>query len=226
VLYLTFNEGYASSGGPELVRVELATEAIRLARALHRLVPDDAETAGLLALMLLTDARAARAHRAARRADPARRAGPELWDRAAIDGGRRARLRGAREGRRRSLPGPGRDRGAARRGASAADTDWPQILALYGLLERMSDNPMVALNRAVALAMVAGPAAGLARLAELEQDERIAGHHRLVAVRAHLQERAGERDAAIATYHLAARLTASLPERNYLTTKAARLAHG
>ena len=226
VLYLTFNEGYATSGGPRLVRVELASEAIRLTRALHRLVPEDAETAGLLALMLLTDAR--------RRA----RTGPQgelvpldeqdrgLWDRAAIDEGTALVTAALAKGAAGAYQIQAAIAALHDEAPSADATDWAQILALYGLLERMSDNPMVALNRAVAIAMVHGPAAGLARLAELEQDERIAGHHRLDAVRAHLFERAGNREAAIASYRLAASRTASLPERNYLTTRAARLANG
>jgi len=225
VLYLTFNEGYTSSAGPELQRVELAGEAIRLTRALHRLVPEDGETAGLLALMLLTDAR--------RRA----RTGPQgelipldeqdrgLWDRAAIAEGTAlvtaAFARGA--------VGPYQLQAAIAalhdEAPSTKATDWPQILALYGLLRHMTDNPVVALNHAVATAMVNGPAAGLALLGELEADERIARHHRLEAVRAHLHEFAGDRRAAIESYRTAASRTASIPERNYLTTRAARLAN-
>ncbi len=226
VLYLTFSEGYASSAGPRLQRVELATEAIRLTRALHRLVPEDCETAGLLALMLLTDAR--------RRA----RTGPQgelipldeqdrtLWDGAAIDEGTAlisATLARGSVGAYQIQAAIAALHDEARR---ADATDWPQILALYGLLERMSDNPMVALNGAVATAMVHGPSAGLERLKELESDERITGHYRLEAVRAHLLEFAGDKETASASYQLAASRTASLPERNYLTTKAARLANG
>ena len=223
VLYLIFNEGYTSSSGPALHRVELSEEAIRLCRAVHRLLPDDAEVAGLLALMLLTDAR-----RPARTGDggaliPLDEQDRSRWDRDAIAEG--VALIGA------TLP-----RGAVGEyqiqaaiaavhdeAARAEDTDWPQILALYDLLERLTGSPVVTLNRAVALAMVHGPAAGLAILDELERDDRIAGHHRLAAVRGHLLERAGDRAGAAASYLAAANRTASRPERDYLLLKAARL---
>jgi len=225
VLYLTFNEGYASGAGADLVRVELSTEAIRVTRALQRLVPGDPETAGLLALMLLTDAR-----RAAR-------SGPNgelialdeqdrgLWDRAQIAEGTalvRAAFARGRVGSYQLQAAIAAVHDAAPR---HADTDWAEILALYGVLRRMSDNPLVTLNHAVAHAMVHGPAAGLALLDALAKDERVAGHHRLDAVRAHLLERSGARDEAIAHYRAAATKTHSLPERDYLITKAARLAH-
>jgi len=226
VLYLTFSEGYTSSAGPELQRVELATEAIRLTRALYRLVPGDCETAGLLALMLLTDAR--RSARTGQHGEliPLDEQDRSLWDRAAIAEGT-ALISAAFA---RGAVGPYQLQAAIAalhdEAPSTKDTDWPQILALYGLLRRMSDNPMVALNEAVATAMVHGPAAGLERLRELEADERIASHHRLEAVRAHLHEFAGDKRAAIASYRAAASRTSSTPERNYLTTKAARLVNG
>ncbi len=223
VLYLIFNEGYATTSGPGLHRVELSGEAIRLARALHALLPDDGEVAGLLALMLLTDARRAARTGPSGELVPLDEQDRTLWDRRAIGEGV-------------ALVGDALSRGAVGpyqlQAAIAAlhdeaprveDTDWPQILALYSLLERMSDNPMVALNRAIALAMVEGPKAGLERLLALEADGRLAGHHRLDAVRAHLLERAGEREAAIAHYRSAASRTASLAERNYLVARAARL---
>ncbi|HEU4583416.1 MAG TPA: DUF6596 domain-containing protein [Polyangiaceae bacterium] len=223
VLYLIFNEGYASSSGATLQRVDLASEAIRLARAVRQLLPEDGEVAGLLALMLLTDAR--------RHA----RTGPDgelipldeqdrtLWEREAISEGvslvSAALARGA--------VGPYQLQAAIAalhdEAARPEDTDWPQILALYGLLERMSDNPMVTLNRAVAAAMVHGPAHGLELLQPLERDARLASHHRLAAVRAHLYEKLGDKAAAIAQYRLAADRTSSIPERNYLLLKAARL---
>lgn len=224
VLYLMFNEGYASSAGAELVRVELASEAIRLTRALHRLLPEEREVAGLLALLLLTDAR--RLARSGPQGEliPLQQQDRSRWDRAAIDEG--LALLAATLGR-----GPV---GAYQVQAAIAalhdeaarveDTDWPQIVALYGVLTGLSDNPMVALNRAVAEAMVHGPARGLARLAELAADPRLAEHHRLYAVRAHLLEMAGDRAAAVVQYRLAAARTASLPERHYLMTKAAALA--
>jgi RNA polymerase sigma factor (sigma-70 family) len=224
VLYLTFSEGYASSAGPRLQRIELATEAIRLTRALHRLVPEDPEIAGLLALMLLTDARRRARTGAQGELIPLDEQDRSLWDRPAIAEGTAlvtaALARGA--------IGPYQIQAAIAalhdEAPSTEATDWPQILALYGLLRRISDNPMVALNHAVATAMVHGPAAGLALLSELEADERIAKHHRLEAVRAHLHEFAGDERAAIESYRKAAGRTASLPERNYLTSKAARLA--
>lgn len=224
VLYLIFNEGYAASAGPELQRADLAIEAIRLARAVRALLPDDGEVAGLLALMLLTDAR-----RAAR-------TGPDgelislaeqdrgLWDATAIAEGV-ALVETSLAG---GAVGPYQLQAAIAavhdEAARAEDTDWPQILALYGLLERMADNPMVRLNHAVALAMAQGPRAGLERLAELEGDKRLAGHHRLAAVRAHLLEMAGDRDEAIGAYRTASALTASAPEQRYLLARAARLA--
>ena len=224
VLYLTFNEGYTSSAGPELFRIELSVEAIRLTRALHRLVPEDAETAGLLALMLLTDA-----HRAAR-SGPAGELIPldeqdrGLWDRAEIAEGTQLVTAAFARG----SVGPYQLQAAIAalhdEARSHSETDWTEILGLYGLLQRMSDNPMVALNRAVAYAMVQGPRAGLELLTEIEADERIAGHYRLDAVRAHLHELAGERAAAIHHYRAAADRTQSLPERDYLITRAARLA--
>jgi predicted RNA polymerase sigma factor len=223
VLYLVFNEGYATSTGESLHRVDLSSEAIRLARAVHRLLPDHGEAAGLVALMLLTDAR-----REARTGPdgelvPLDEQDRARWDKGAIAEGvalvSRTLSRGA--------VGPYQLQAAIAavhdEAARAEDTDWPQILALYGLLERMSDNPMVTLNRAIAAAMVHGPRAALDLIAPLDADPRIAEHHRLAAVRAHLYERAGDREAAIAQYRLAASRTSSLPERNYLLIKAARL---
>jgi RNA polymerase sigma factor (sigma-70 family) len=224
VLYLTFNEGYVSTTGTQLVRVELATEAIRLMRALHRLLPEDTEVAGLLALMLLTDAR--------RRA----RTGPlgelipldeqdrSLWDAAAIEEGTALITATIAKGAVGAYQVQAAIAALHDEAASAKETDWPQILALYELLKRMSDNPMVALNHAVAVAMVHGPTAGLEMLKPLESDERIAGHHRLAAVRAHLFEFAGDPLKAMEQYRAAADRTTSLPEKHYLLTKAARLA--
>jgi len=226
VLYLIFNEGYVSSSGVHLIRVELAAEALRLARALHRLLPDEGEVAGLLALMLLTDAR-----RRARTGEhgelvPLDEQDRSLWDRAAIEEG--VALVSATLPRGAVGPFQLQAAIAAVHGEAgrAEDTDWHEILALYGLLERMSDNPMVSLNRVVAAAMVHGPVIGLEQLQALESDPRIAGHHRLEAVRAHLLEFAGDSRAAIEHYRAAARATTSLPERHYLTMRAARLAPG
>jgi RNA polymerase sigma factor (sigma-70 family) len=223
VLYLVFSEGHTSSVGARLHRPELATEAIRILRAVHALLPDDAEVAGLLALMLLTDAR-----RAARTGPdgeliPLDEQDRGLWDRAQVAEGT-ALLTGAL---RRGAPGAYQLQAAIAalhdEAARIEETDWRQILALYELLRAMSDNPMVALNHAIALAMVDGPAAGLERLDALAADKRLAGHHRLDAVRAHLFERAGRRDEALACYAAAARRTTSLPERRYLVDRAARL---
>jgi predicted RNA polymerase sigma factor len=224
VLYLIFNEGYVGSEGERLLRVELSGEAIRLARMLCRLAPADAEAAGLLALMLLTDAR--RGARAGPDGEliPLHEQDRQLWDRDAIAEGSRL-VSGALA---RGAVGPYQIQAAIAalhdEAASLAVTDWPQILALYDLLLRMTNNPMVALNRAVALAMVSGPGAGLAQLDEIERDRRLEGHYRLDAVRAHLLELAGDAPRARERYLAAAGRTASLPERNYLMAKAARLA--
>jgi len=223
VLYLIFNEGYASTSGPSLQRVELAAEAIRLARMVHRLLPDDSEVAGLLALMLLTDARR-----------PAR-TGPDggpipmdeqdrgLWDADSIAEG----VALITEALPRGPTGPYQLQAAIAaihdEAPDAQATDWPQIVALYELLMRTSENPMVALNHAVAVAMARGPRAGLDLLGELEADERIAGDHRLHAVRAHLLEMAGDRVAARDSYQAAARRATSLPRQRYLHARAARL---
>jgi RNA polymerase sigma factor (sigma-70 family) len=216
VLYLIFNEGYTSSAGKQLHRADLSNEAIRLARAVHNLLPQDGEVAGLLALMLLTDARRTARTDADGELIPLAEQDRSLWDRSAIAEGTALITRTLSKG---SVGIAAVHDEAAR----AEDTDWPQILALYGLLEKMSDNPMVTLNRAVAAAMVHGPAAGLDLLTPLDRDERLAGHYRLDAVRAHLLEMAGDRDAAVACYRDAARKTTNVPERNYLVTRAARL---
>lgn len=223
VLYLVFNEGYASSSGGELQRADLTAEAIRLTRALHASLPREPEVAGLLALMRLTDARRsarADAHGALVPLDEQDRS---LWDADAIREGialvSAALPRGA-VGPYQLQAAIAAVHGEARR---AEDTDWMQILALYGVLRRMSDNPMVALNQAVAAAMVQGPQAGLDLLDALESDGRIAGHFRLAATRAHLLERAGARGAAKALYLIAAGKATSLPERDYLALRAARI---
>ncbi|MFE9654875.1 RNA polymerase sigma factor [Micromonospora sp. NPDC006431] len=224
VLYLIFTEGHTASLGTDLRRVDLSEEAIRLARAMHALLPDDSEVAGLLALMLLTEARAAA------------RSGPsgELisladqdrsrWDAAAIAEGTTLVTRAMARG----PVGPYQLQAAIAalhdEAPSATQTDWPQILALYQVLERLSGNPVVSLNRAVATAMVHGPTAGLDALAALDADPRMAGHHRLDAARAHLYEMAGDRDAAVTHYRAAAGQTTSLPEQRYLQMRAARLA--
>jgi RNA polymerase sigma factor (sigma-70 family) len=223
VLYLIFNEGYTSSIGPHLQRSELSTEAIRLTRTARARLPNDGEVAGLLALMLLTDARRGARTGPGGELIPLTEQDRTRWDRQAIDEG----VALITETLSKGLVGAYQLQAAIAavhdEAAQAEDTDWPQILALYGLLKRMSDNPMVALNHAIATAMVHGPAAGLTLLDVLDNDARIASHHRLDAVRAHLLERAGDRQAAIAHYRKAADRTTSIPERNYLLTQAARL---
>ena len=222
VLYLIFNEGYASSSGTRLQRTDLSNEAIRLARTLHDLLPEDGEVAGLLALMLLTDARRAARTGPAGELIPLDEQDRALWDRRLIAEGvalvSAAFARGAVGAYQLQAAIASLHDEAAR----AEDTDWPQILALYTVLERMSDNPMVSLNRAIAAAMVQGPRAGLQLLEPL--DVRLGAHYRLDAVRGHLHERLGDAERAIAHYRAAAQRTASIPERDYLTLKAARLA--
>jgi predicted RNA polymerase sigma factor len=226
VLYLVFNEGYTATSGPDLHRVELTGEAIRLARAVRRLLPDDGEVAGLLALMLLTDARRPARTRPDGSLVPLADQDRARWNRAFIEEG----VALITDTLARAPLGPYQLQAAIAavhdEAASTADTDWAQILALYGLLERVAPNPMVTLNHAVAAAMVHGPRAGLDLLGPLDNDERLAGHHRLAAVRGHLLEMAGEDAAARACYQEAARLTTSLPERRYLESRAARLAPG
>jgi len=225
VLYLIFNEGYVSTSGPALQRVELSAEAIRLTRTVHRMLPDDDEVAGLLALMVLTDAR-----RPARTGPdgaliPMAEQDRSRWDREAIAEG--VALVTDAMSRTRTPLGPFQLQAAIAavhdEATRAEDTDWAQILGLCGLLEDMTDNPMVTLNRAVAAAMVHGPRAGLALLEARSADERIARHHRLDAVQAHLLELAGDHDTALAHYRTAARRTTSIPEQRYLQARAARL---
>jgi predicted RNA polymerase sigma factor len=226
VLYLVFNEGYTATSGPDLQRAELTTEAIRLARDVHRLLPDDGEVTGLLALMLLTDAR-----RAARTRDDGSLVPLAEQDRAAWDAGM------IREGvglitdtLAHARLGPYQLQAAIAavhdEAPTAEATDWPQIVVLYELLEDVAPNPMVTLNHAVALAMVDGPRAGLDLLAGLDADDRMRDNHRLDAVRAHLLEMSGDPDGARTAYRSAARRTSSLPERRYLETRAASLEPG
>ncbi|MEV4281932.1 RNA polymerase sigma factor [Actinoplanes xinjiangensis] len=226
VLYLIFNEGYTASSGDALNRVDLTREAIRLTRQLHRRLPGDGETAGLLALMLLTDARR-----------PAR-TGPDgalipldeqdrgLWDAAAIAEG----VALITDTLARAPIGPFQLQAAIAavhdEAARAEDTDWPQILMLYGMLLALAPSPMVTLNRIVAGAMVDGPQAGLAALDRVGDDPVLARHHRTAAVRAHLLELAGDRAGARDQYRLAARLTLSRPEQRYLESRAGRLSRG
>ncbi|HKH90417.1 MAG TPA: DUF6596 domain-containing protein [Gemmatimonadaceae bacterium] len=221
VLYLMYNEGYTSSAGPDLQRPDLSNEAIRLARMLRGIVPDAPEVTGLLALMLLTDARRAARSGPSGELIPLDEQDRARWNRALIDEGI-ALLSNALP---RGAIGPYQLQAAIAavhdEAARTEDTDWVQILALYGLLERMSENPMVSLNRAVAAAMVHGAATGIRMLDALDADARIAGHYRLDAVRGHLLEMAGEHERAAAHYRAAAAATANVPERDYLVRKAA-----
>ena len=222
VLYLIFNEGYTATSGPDLQRRDLAVEAIRLTRDARRLLPDDGELAGLLALMLLTDAR----HDARTAHDgslvPLAEQDRKRWNQAFIQEG----LTLITDALAQTPLGPYQLQAAIAavhaEAARAESTDWSQILALYALLERIAPNPVVTLNRSVAVAMVQGPRAGLELLNTLD-DDSIAEHHRFHAVRAHLLEMAGDHAAARSSYQAAARRTTSLPEQRYLEARAARL---
>ena len=223
VLYLIFNEGYATSSGEAHQRVDLSSEAIRLARTAHELLPKSGEVSGLLALMILTDAR--RPARSGPNGEiiPLDEQDRSLWNQEAIAEG----MRLVTDAMTHGAAGPYLLQAAIAalhdEAATAEDTDWPQIVALYSVLLGMADNPMVALNHAVAVAMARGPAEGLALLEKLDRDPRIKDHYRLAAVRAHLLERSGQISAALQYYEAAAEKTASIPERNYLLLKLARL---
>jgi RNA polymerase sigma factor (sigma-70 family) len=223
VLYLMFNEGYTATSGERLQRRELALEAIRLARMTHRLLPADGEVAGLLALMLLTQARSRAREGPDGALIPLAEQDRLCWDAALVQEGTeliRATLS-------RAPLGPYQLQAAIAavhsEAATYADTDWPQVLALFDLLYALAPGPVVALNRAVAVAMVDGPHAGLSALDALSGDRRLASHHRLASVRAHLHELAGDRQAALAGYEDAARRTTSIPERRYLRAQEERL---
>jgi len=224
VIYLIFTEGYASTSGPGLLRPDLCAEAIRLARMLRALLPGDAEVTGLLALLLLTDARRPARTSPAGLPVPMAEQDRGKWDTARIAEGTAL----VTEALRRGPPGPYQIQAAIAalhdEAPTAEETDWPQILALYEVLMQASDNPVVALNHAVAAAMVHGPRVGLALLGNAGADQRIAAGHRLHAVRANLLEMAGDRDAARNAYLRAAELTASPPHQRYLNARAARLA--
>jgi RNA polymerase sigma factor (sigma-70 family) len=224
VLYLLFNEGYTSSSGPDLARTDLSGEAIRLARGLQAAMPEDPEITGLLALMLLTDARRAARTGADGELIPLAEQDRTLWDRPGIIEGIGLITEALRRGRMGEYQVQAAIAALHDQAARHADTDWAEILSLYGLLESMTGNPMVRLNRAVAAAMARGPDAGLALLDGLS--ERLGDHHRLHSVRAHLLEQAGDTAAAIAEFRAAAARATNLREQQYLTTMAARLARG
>ena len=226
VLYLIFTEGYASTSGPSLHRTELAAEAIRLARVVHGLLPEDGEVTGLLALMLLTDARRPARTGPAGELVPMAEQDRSQWNTAQITEG----VALVTAALTRGPAGPYQLQAAIAavhdEAPAAEATDWPQIMALYEVLTRLSDNPVVRLNHAVAVAMVHGPRAGLELLAGLGTDRRMAEDHRLHAVSAHLLEMAGERDGARDAYLAAAARTSNLPQQRYLHARAARLAAG
>ncbi|GED90592.1 RNA polymerase sigma factor [Streptomyces sp. 6-11-2] len=223
VLYLIFNEGYTASSGSRLHRADLAHEAIRLTRTVHAQLPEDGEVTGLLALMLLIHARRTARTTASGDLVPLDEQDRTKWDRALIEEGIelvKAALAGPALG-----PYPLQAAIAATHAdaATAEETNWPQVHALYLILERIAPNPMVTLNRAIALAETEGPQAGLALLSTVDGDDRMAGHHRLLSVRAHLLEKTGEAAGAYEHYRRAAKATASIAERRYLESRAGRV---
>jgi predicted RNA polymerase sigma factor len=222
-LYLIFSEGYVASAGADLQRVDLSSEAIRLARLLHRLLPADPEVTGLLSLMLLTDARREARNDASGALIPLDAQDRSRWNRDAISEGAELVTSAFASGAVGAYQLQAAIASLHDEASSTDKTDWSQILALYSVLLRMSDNPIVALNHAIALAMVNGPEAGLTKLDELARDKRLASHYRLDSTRAHLLERAGNRVEAIEAFERAAEKTASTPERDYLRLQAARL---
>jgi predicted RNA polymerase sigma factor len=224
VLYLIFTEGYAATTGPSLHRVELSTEAIRLTRMVHKVLPEDGEVAGLLALMLLTDARRTARTTATGELVPLTEQDRTLWNADYIAEG----VTLITQALPRATPGPYQLQAAIAavhdEAPSADETDWRQIKALYELLLQISDNPMVALNHAVAVAMADGPTAGLERVAILAADKQLAEDHRLYAVRAHLLQMTGDMAAAREAYLAGARRATNLPQQRYLNRRAAMLA--
>ncbi len=223
VLYLIFNEGYTSSSGPDHTRPELTTEAIRLTRELHRLRPEDSETAGLLALMLLTEAR--RPARATPTGDLVSLAEQDRtrWDKALISEGDALVKTALATGPLGPYQLQAAIAGVHDQAERAEDTDWAEIVALYELLDHVGPNPMATLNKAVAVAMTHDPLAGLRLLETLDGDDRISDHHLMFAVRGHLLQMAGRNDAASEAFHAAARRTASIPEKRYLQKRATQV---
>ncbi|MFJ5157337.1 RNA polymerase sigma factor [Streptomyces sp. NPDC088353] len=223
VLYLIFNEGYTASSGSRLHRADLAYEAIRLTRTVHARLPEDGEVTALLALMLLTHARRKARTTASGDLVPLDEQDRTKWDRALIEEGIelvKAALAGPALGPYQLQAAIAATHADA---ATAEETNWPQVHALYLILERIAPNPMVTLNRAIALAETEGPQAGLTLLSTLDSDDRMAGHHRLLSVRAHLLEKTGEAAGAYEHYRRAAKATASIAERRYLESRASRV---
>jgi RNA polymerase sigma factor (sigma-70 family) len=223
VLYLVFNEGYAASSGPALARADLSGEAIRLTRLVHAALRDDPEVAGLLALMLLIEARRPARVGPAGELVPLAEQDRARWDRDLVAEGVALVTDALAKGAIGEYQLQAAINAVHDQAASPEDTNWSEILALYGLLERITGNPMVSLNRAVAVAMVHGPAAGLELLDGVA--DRLGDHHRLHSVRGHLYEMAGDRAAAVDEFRIAAAGTISVPERDYLVAQAARLAN-
>jgi RNA polymerase sigma factor (sigma-70 family) len=223
VLYLMFNEGYTATSGERLQRRKFAREAIRLTRMAHTLLPGDGEVAGLLALMLLTEARSGARESPDGMLIPLAEQDRLSWDGALLKEG----VQLIQETLSRAPLGPYQLQAAIAavhaEAPTAVDTDWLQVLRLYDLLHALAPSPVVSLNRAVAVAMVDGPRAGLASLDALDGDRRLASQHRLASVRAHLHEMAGDMQAAVAGYEDAARRTTSIPEQRYLRAQAERL---
>ncbi|WP_367131840.1 RNA polymerase sigma factor [Saccharothrix sp. HUAS TT1] len=225
VLYLLFNEGYSASAGPRLRRPDLTEQAIGLTRRLHHRLPDSGETAGLLALMLLTEARGAARTGPDGVLVPLAEQDRSTWDRALIAEGTALITRSLAA----NPVGPYQVQAAIAavhsEAASVEETDWPQVLALYDVLERLAPSPVAALNRAVALGEVRGPRAALDVVADLERGAP-AGNHRLLAVRAHLLERAGDPDAAREAFRQAADLAGNTAEQRFLRLRAERCGTG
>jgi predicted RNA polymerase sigma factor len=226
VLYLIFNEGYASSIGMRLQRLDLAREAIRLTRGAKALLPEDAEVAGLLALMLLTDARRAARTGPDEELIPLDKQDRTLWDRQEIEQSIELLTAALSKGAIGLYQLQAAIAAVHDEAARAEETDWPQILALYELLRGVAPSPMVTLNHAIATAMVHGPSRGLELLKSLDSDVRLAEHYRLDAVRAHLLEMIGDRESAVRHFRSAAGHTTSVPEQDYLMAQAARLEEG
>jgi RNA polymerase sigma factor (sigma-70 family) len=223
VLYLMFSEGYTATSGEQLQRRELADEAIRLTRMTRVLMPDDGEVAGLLALMLLTQARSGAREGPDGMLIPLAEQDRGGWDRPLLEEGIELIQETMSSSRLGAYQLQAAIAAVHAEAPTATDTDWPQILKLYDLLHAMAPSPVVTLNRAVAVAMVDGPVAGLSQLDALSGDRRLGEHHRLASVRAHLQEMAGDTGAARVGYEAAARRTTSIAERRYLQSRADRL---
>ncbi|MFF3149666.1 RNA polymerase sigma factor, partial [Streptomyces sp. NPDC057927] len=222
VVYLLFNEGYAATAGADLVRTNLCAEAVRLARVLARLMPDEPEVLGLLALLLLHDARRATRVDAAGELVTLEDQDRTAWDKAAVDEGAALLENALRRGR----PGPYQIQAAIAAchttAATAEDTDWADIAALYGELARFVPSAVVRLNRAVAVGMSEGSEAGLALVAELEREGELDGYHLLPATRADLLRRMGRPAEAAEAYDRALELVENAAERRFLEKRLAQ----